>query len=152
MKKLFVAALLAVTATSAFAQDIKSVLKAKDYAEAQSGLNSCLSSLNDEDKAKGYNKLVDLSFDKFNKENAVAVEAQTLEQMGQKSNKTYDKQGTLFSTVLTTLSSATSTTSSPTLRARWLLSSARRTQAASGLTASSLLSLVRTACRATTRP
>ena len=93
MKKLFVAALLAVTATSAFAQDIKSVLKAKDYAEAQSGLNSCLSSLNDEDKAKGYNKLVDLSFDKFNKENAVAVEAQTLEQMGQKSNKTYDKQG-----------------------------------------------------------
>ena len=93
MKKLFVAALLAVPATSAFAQDIKSVLKAKDYAEAQSGLNSCLSSLNDEDKAKGYNKLVDLSFDKFNKENAVAVEAQTLEQMGQKSNKTYDKQG-----------------------------------------------------------
>ena len=93
MKKLFVAALLAVTATSAFAQDIKSVLKAKDYAEAQSGLNSCLSSLNDEDKAKGYNKLVDLSFDKFNKENAVAVEVQTLEQMGQKSNKTYDKQG-----------------------------------------------------------
>ena len=74
MKKLFVAALLAVTATSAFAQDIKSVLKAKDYAEAQSGLNSCLSSLNDEDKAKGYNKLVDLFyefkriFDKINKE------------------------------------------------------------------------------------
>ena len=105
MKKLFVAALLAVTATSAFAQDIKSVLKAKDYAEAQSGLNSCLSSLNDEDKAKGYNKLVDLSFDKFNKENAVAVEVQTLEQMGQKSNKTYDKQG-MYDALLNGLNNA----------------------------------------------
>ena len=97
--------MLAVTATSAFAQDIKSVLKAKDYAEAQSGLNSCLSSLNDEDKAKGYNKLVDLSFDKFNKENAVAVEAQTLEQMGQKSNKTYDKQG-MYDALLNGLNNA----------------------------------------------
>lgn len=96
---------MAVTATSAFAQDIKSVLKAKDYAEAQSGLNSCLSSLNDEDKAKGYNKLVDLSFDKFNKENAVAVEAQTLEQMGQKSNKTYDKQG-MYDALLNGLNNA----------------------------------------------
>ncbi len=105
MKKLFVAALLAVTATTAFAQDIKSVLKAKDYAEAQSGLNSCLSSLNDEDKAKGYNKLVDLSFDKFNKENAVALEAQTLEQMGQKSNKTYDKQG-MYDALLNGLNNA----------------------------------------------
>ena len=105
MKKLFVAALLAVTATSAFAQDIKSVLKAKDYAEAQSGLNSCLSSLNDEDKAKGYNKLVDLSFDKFNKENAVAVEAQTLEQMGKKSNNTYDKQG-MYDALLNGLNNA----------------------------------------------
>lgn len=105
MKKLFVAALLAVTATTAFAQDIKSVLKAKDYAEAQSGLNSCLSSLNDEDKAKGYNKLVDLSFDKFNKENAVAIEAQTLEQMGQKSNKTYDKQG-MYDALLNGLNNA----------------------------------------------
>lgn len=105
MKKLFVAALLAVTATTAFAQDIKSVLKAKDYAEAQSGLNSCLSSLNDEDKAKGYNKLVDLSFDKFNKENAVAVEVQTLEQMGQKSNKTYDKQG-MYDALLNGLNNA----------------------------------------------
>lgn len=105
MKKLFVAVLLAVTATTAFAQDIKSVLKAKDYAEAQSGLNSCLSSLNDEDKAKGYNKLVDLSFDKFNKENAVAVEVQTLEQMGQKSNKTYDKQG-MYDALLNGLNNA----------------------------------------------
>ena len=105
MKKLFVAALLAVTATSAFAQDIKSVLKAKDYAEAQSGLSSCLSSLNDEDKAKGYNKLVDLSFDKFNKENAVAVEAQTLEQRGQKSDKTYDKQG-MYDALLNGLNNA----------------------------------------------
>ena len=105
MKKLFVAALLAVTATSAFAQDIKTVLKAKDYAEAQSGLNACLSSLSNEDKAKGYNKLVDISFDKFNKENAASVEIQTLEQMGQKSDKTYDKQG-MFDALLNGLNNA----------------------------------------------
>lgn len=105
MKKLFIAALLAAATTSAFAQDIKSVLKAKDYAEAKSGLNTCLSTLNDEDKAKGFNKLVDLSLDKFNKENAIAVENQTLEQMGQKADKTYDKQG-MFDALLQGLNDA----------------------------------------------
>ena len=98
MKKFFIMAMLAVAATSTYAQDIKSVLKAKDYAEAQSQLNSCLSSLSNEDKAKAYNKLVELSMQKVNKENSTIVENQALQQMGQQA-KPVDMQG--FYTSLT---------------------------------------------------
>lgn len=98
MKKFFIMAMLAVAATSTYAQDIKSVLKAKDYAEAQSQLNSCLSSLSNEEKAKAYNKLVELSMHKVNKENSTIVENQALQQMGQQA-KPVDMQG--FYTSLT---------------------------------------------------
>ena len=98
MKKFFIMAMLAVAATSTYAQDIKSVLKAKDYAEAQSQLNSCLSSLSNEEKAKAYNKLVELSMQKVNKENSTIVENQALQQMGQQV-KPVDMQG--FYTSLT---------------------------------------------------
>lgn len=98
MKKFFIMAMLAVAATSTYAQDIKSVLKAKDYAEAQSHLNSCLSSLSNEEKAKAYNKLVELSMQKVNKENSTIVENQALQQMGQQA-KPVDMQG--FYTSLT---------------------------------------------------
>lgn len=91
--------------TSAMAQDVKSVLKAKDYAEAQSGLNACVASLNNEDKAKAYNKLVDLSFDKFNKENSVQAENQMMEQMGQKGDKPFDKPG-MYNALLQALGDA----------------------------------------------
>ena len=93
MKKLFIMAMMVVAASSAFAQDVKSVLKAKDYAEAQSQLQSCLSSLNDEDKAKAYNKLVELSLQKVNKEAAAMSENQVMQQMGQKGNKPVDTEG-----------------------------------------------------------
>lgn len=93
MKKLFIMAMLAVAATSAFAQDIKSILKAKDYAEAQSQLNSCLSSLSNEDKAKAYNKLVEISMQKVNKEQAILNENQVMQQMGQKGDKAVDMEG-----------------------------------------------------------
>ncbi len=98
MKKFFIMAMLAVAVTSTYAQDIKSVLKAKDYAEAQSQLNSCLSSLSNEEKAKAYNKLVELSMQKVNKENSTIVENQALQQMGQQA-KPVDMQG--FYTSLT---------------------------------------------------
>ena len=98
MKKFFIMAMLAVAATSTYAQDIKSVLKAKDYAETQSQLNSCLSSLSNEEKAKAYNKLVELSMHKVNKENSTIVENQALQQMGQQA-KPVDMQG--FYTSLT---------------------------------------------------
>lgn len=98
MKKIFIMAMLAVAATSTYAQDIKSVLKAQDYAEAQSQLNSCLSSLSNEEKAKAYNKLVELSMKKVNKENSTIIENQALQQMGQQA-KPVDMQG--FYTSLT---------------------------------------------------
>lgn len=67
MKKMFMLAAMVVATSTAFAQDVKSVLKSKDYAEAKSQLDACLSSLNNEEKAKAYNKLVELSLQKVNK-------------------------------------------------------------------------------------
>ena len=94
MKKLFIVAMMAVAASSAFAQDIKSILKTKDYADAQSQINSCLSSLSSEDKAKAYNKLVELSLQKVNKETSTMNENQVMQQMGQKgSEKPVDTEG-----------------------------------------------------------
>lgn len=105
MKKLFIAALMMATATSAMAQDIKTVLKAKDYAEAQSSLNACFSSLTSEDKAKAYQKLVELSMKAYDKENEAIIENQTLEQMGQKGDKPVDKP-TLYSSLYQALKDA----------------------------------------------
>lgn len=94
MKKLFIAALMVVaTASTALAQDVKTLLKSKDYAEAQSQLNSCVASLSDEDKAKAYNKLVELAMQKVNKEIGNMQENQMMEQMGQQGNKDVDKAG-----------------------------------------------------------
>ena len=61
MKKLMIMALMAAAATTALAQDVKSILKAKTYSEAQTLLQSSLASLDNESKAKAYNKLVQLS-------------------------------------------------------------------------------------------
>lgn len=92
MKKLFIMALMAVAASSSFAQDVKSILKAKDYAEAKSMLQSCESTLSNEDKAKAYNKLVQLSLEKVNKEATTMGENQVMKQMGQK-EKPVDTEG-----------------------------------------------------------
>lgn len=86
-------AVLVAATSSAFAQDIKSILKAKDYAEAQGQINSCLSSLSNEDKAKAYNKLVEISMQKVNKETGTISENQVMQQMGQKGDKPVDYEG-----------------------------------------------------------
>ena len=54
MKKLIISAVLAVAATSAFAQGdaLKSIMKSKDYTEAEKLLNANLSSLSNDQKAK----------------------------------------------------------------------------------------------------
>ena len=44
MKKLFMLAAMVVATSTAFAQDVKRVLKSKDYAEAKSQLDAGLSS------------------------------------------------------------------------------------------------------------
>ncbi len=84
---------MAAVASSSFAQDVKSILKTKDYAEAKSMLQACESTLSNEEKAKAYNKLVELSMQKFNKESAIMSENQVMQQMGQKGDKPVDKEG-----------------------------------------------------------
>ena len=83
-----VATLVAVTA-GAQNKDFQKLIKAASaYQEAMGVLNSNLSGLSAEDKALGYNKLVDLALDKFNKENNI----QLTNQVTQK-NDPFDKAG-----------------------------------------------------------
>lgn len=75
MKKLIVAAMLVLGATSAFAGDsdaLKAVMKAKTYAEAEALLKQNLGQFaNDAEKAKAYNKLVDLGMKDFNDQQSI---------------------------------------------------------------------------------
>lgn len=85
MKKLLIMAMVAISSTTAFAQGdaLKTILKSKDYNEASSLLKSNLSSLNDEQKAKAYNKLVELSMVKVNDELSTMSGNQMKVQLGQ---------------------------------------------------------------------
>ena len=93
MKKFMFMAIMAVAAVSAFAQDVKPILKAKTYAEAESLLNSNLSALDNESKAKAYNKLVQLSMEKVNHEEAIISGNQVAQQLGQGKVEPYDSVG-----------------------------------------------------------
>ena len=105
MKKLFFMALMVAFASSTNAQDLKSVLKCKDYSEAKQALNACLPLLTNDEKAKGYNKLVEFSLTKVNKENGVLQENQMMKQMGQKGEKPVDTDG-MYEALATALSDA----------------------------------------------
>lgn len=93
MKKFMFTAVMAVAAMSAFAQDVKPILKAKTYAEAESLLNSSLSVLDNESKAKAYNKLVQLSMEKVHHEEATISGNQVAQQLGQGKVEPYDTVG-----------------------------------------------------------
>ncbi len=84
MKKLMIAAMLVLGATSAFAGDsdaLKAVLKAKSFAEAKGLVDQSLGSMaNDAEKAKAYNYLVDLAMKQFN-------DQQSIQQMNQIAKK-----------------------------------------------------------------
>jgi tetratricopeptide (TPR) repeat protein len=86
MKKLMMMAVMLVASATAFAGDsdaLKAILKAKTYAEAETLLNSSLASLaNDAEKAKAYNKLVDLAMDVFTAQSTIQTENQVAAQMG----------------------------------------------------------------------
>lgn len=88
-------AVMFVASATAFAGDsdaLKAILKAKTYAEAETLLNSSLASLaNDAEKAKAYNKLVDLAYEAFNDQNSIAIENQVNKQMG-KEEKPVDEK------------------------------------------------------------
>lgn len=95
MKKLMILALAAITASTAFAQGdaLKSILKSKSYEEAESLLNSNLSSFSAEQKAKAYNKLVDLAMKKFQDEASIESTNQVKQQMQQSGVEPYDTLG-----------------------------------------------------------
>lgn len=76
MKKLMTMAVLVCMALAANAQNpagLKQVLSAKTFSDATAALNSAVGSMNAEEKAKAYNKLVDLSLDRFNKEQNIKL-------------------------------------------------------------------------------
>jgi len=97
MKKLMIAALVLLGTSTAFAGDseaLKSILKAKTYAEAEQLVKSSLSQLaNNEEKAKAYNKLMELALVKVDAEQKNQLDNQTKEAIGQKGDKAVDEDG-----------------------------------------------------------
>lgn len=96
MRKMMIVALMAMAST-AFAGNspaLKSILKAKTYAEAEALLKSGLSQLaNDAEKAAAYNKLVDLAMVKVLHENATIATNQAVKQMGNGKEEPVDSVG-----------------------------------------------------------
>ena len=76
-------AMFMIASATAFAGDsdaLKAILKAKTYEEAETLLKSGLSQLaNDQEKAKAYNKLVDLAYAKYKKEDDTRITNQALQ-------------------------------------------------------------------------
>ena len=79
-------AMMLVASATTFAGDsdaLKAILKAKTYAEAEQLVKSSLGQLaNDAEKAKAYNKLVDLAMAAFNEQSTIQTENQIAKQMG----------------------------------------------------------------------
>ena len=84
-----------VASATAFAGDsdaLKAILKTKTYAEAEALVKANLGSLaNDAEKAKAYNKLVDLALAQFDAQSTIQTENQVAKQMG-KEEKPVDQQ------------------------------------------------------------
>lgn len=92
-----IAALMLLGTSAAFAGDsepLKAILKAKTYADAETLLKTNLSQLaNDTEKAKAYNKLVDLAMEKVTKEQGTITSNQMAKQFGQGKEVAYDTTG-----------------------------------------------------------
>lgn len=73
MKKFLIMACMAAAATTSFAQEdaLKSLLKADAFSDAKAQLDANISTFDNEQKAKAYNHLVDLSMKKVNAESAI---------------------------------------------------------------------------------
>lgn len=97
MKKLFIAALMVLSTSAAFAGDsepLKAILKAVNYTEASALLQSNLSQLaNNAEKAKAYNRLFELAMKKVNYEQGIQLENETQKQMGKEPSKPFDEKG-----------------------------------------------------------
>jgi len=94
MKKLMMMAIALMASTMTFAGDsdaLKAIMKAKDYAEAAQLLKQNLGQLADNvEKAKAYNKLVDLAMAQVQKETGTIAENQAALQLGTGKEKSYD--------------------------------------------------------------
>ena len=88
-------AVMMVASATAFAGDsdaLKAILKTKSYAEAEALVKANLGSLaNDAEKAKAYNKLVDLALAQFDAQSTIQTENQVAKQMG-KEEKPVDEK------------------------------------------------------------
>lgn len=97
MKKFMMMAMMFVASATAFAGDsdaLKAIMKSKDYAEAAQLLKQNLAQLADNaEKAKAYNKLVDLAMEKVTNETGTIAENQLSAQMGSDKVKPYDTLG-----------------------------------------------------------
>lgn len=104
-----IVALMAAAASTAFAGNsptLKSILKAKTYADAESLLNSGLSQLaNDAEKAAAYNKLVDLAMAKVQHEIATISTNSAVKQMGTGKEEPVDSIG-LYTSLINALDAA----------------------------------------------
>ncbi len=95
MKKVIVMAMMCIASGAAFAGDspeLKAILKAKTYEEASS-LVKAANLPSAEEKAKAYNKLVDLAMQKVAKETGTIAENQLAEQMKTGKVQQYDTLG-----------------------------------------------------------
>jgi len=94
MKKIFIAVLMMLCTSTAFAGDsepLKAILKAKTYDEAKALVQNNLSNLAGvEEKAKAYNKLVELAGETYDHEIGIVQENMVAEQLGQGKSKPYD--------------------------------------------------------------
>jgi len=103
MKKLMLMAVAAFMAVSANAQNpaaVKQALGAKDYQQALGIITPALESMSNDEKAKVYNKLVDLALDKFNKEQNIKLTNQVTQK-----NDPFDKVG-MYQAALNALNAA----------------------------------------------
>ncbi len=94
MKKMMLLVLMAFVASTTWAGDseaLKKIMKAGSYAEAESLIKSSLNSLaSDAEKAKAYNKLVDLAMQGVNKELNIINTNDMAQQLGQGKVAPYD--------------------------------------------------------------
>ncbi len=108
MKKLMIAALMIFASSAVFAGDsdaLKAIMKAKTYAEAETLVKSSIDQLtNSVEKAKAYNKLVDLAMEKVSKEQSTLSANQMAEQFKQGKVEAYDTLG-LYNAVYNALQS-----------------------------------------------
>lgn len=91
MNKIVFMAASALMATAAMAQNpdgLKQVMSATDYESALQLTEAAVSTMTAEEKAKAYNKVVDLALEKYTTENEIAVKNELT-----KANNSYDKDG-----------------------------------------------------------